>query len=71
MSELAVGKALEQLGGSVKIYKTLINGFIDKYSNVASEIKSDLLNENFADAKRSAHSMKGLGGNLGAEKFKS
>lgn len=66
MAELDIKKALSQLGGSIKLYKTLVEGFMDKYLKVDMEIKHALLSDSCDEARRLAHSMKGLAGNLGA-----
>lgn len=69
MSEINIQDALLQLGGSVKLYKTLIKGFLDKYPGIGNEIKTALLNNEFEEARRIAHTMKGLSGNLGANRL--
>lgn len=58
--------ALEQLGGSEKLYKTVVSGFNDRYRQVDEDINQYLQNSEMEDARRLAHSIKGLCGNLGA-----
>lgn len=58
--------ALAQLGGSEKLYKTVVNGFFDKYQHVDDEIKRLMDEGDLESAERMAHSIKGLSGNLGA-----
>jgi HPt (histidine-containing phosphotransfer) domain-containing protein len=59
--------ALSNLGGSVKLYRTLIAGFVDKYSHIDNQIYELLLQRKTEEARRMAHSIKGLSGNLGVE----
>lgn len=66
MSKLKVEEALEHLGGSEKLYITLLNGFLDKYIHVDEEIKRLAESGSYHEARILAHSMKGLSGNLGA-----
>lgn len=69
MGDLNLKDALVNLGGSVSLYRTLVQGFKDKYSNIDDDIKSQLLKYDIEDARRLAHSMKGLSGNLGASEL--
>lgn len=66
MGDLNLKDALVHLGGSVSLYRTLLQGFKDKYSSIDTDIKNQLVNREVEDARRLAHSMKGLSGNLGA-----
>lgn len=61
-----INEALLQLGGSEKLYRTLITGFNDKYQMVDEEIGRLLDEGRIEEARRLAHSLKGLSGNLGA-----
>lgn len=65
MKDINVQEALEHLGGSVTLYRSLVKGFIEKYSDIDSDIKHALLEGDLEEAHRLAHSMKGLAGNLG------
>lgn len=69
MGDLNLKDALVNLGGSLSLYRTLVQGFKDKYSNIDDDIKSQLLEFDIEDARRLAHSMKGLSGNLGASEL--
>jgi len=66
MNDLNIKDALKNLGGSVSLYRTLVQGFRDKYSQIDIEIKENLYNHDIKQARRQAHSLKGLCGNLGA-----
>lgn len=67
METIDVKAALAQLGGSEKLYKTVVTGFYDKYMTVDHEIETLLEEGAIEDAARLAHSIKGLAGNLGSE----
>lgn len=67
MCEINVKEALKLLGGSMPLYRTLIQGFCDKYFSIDIVIHQALIEFRIEDARRLAHSMKGLSGNLGAE----
>jgi len=62
--------ALLNLGGSAKLYRTLITGFFEKYSHIDNEIYELLIQRKLDDARRMAHSIKGLSGNLGVEELR-
>ncbi len=69
VTEINIAKAMDQLGGSSRLYKKLVSGFLEKYSRVDKDLKYLLLDGELEDARRLAHTMKGLGGNLGAGEF--
>ena len=62
--------ALEQLGGSIKLYGTVVKGFWEKYSHVDQMIQDLIDQGSMEEARRLAHSIKGLCGNLGATKLR-
>lgn len=62
--------ALSNLGNSVKLYRTLINGFIEKYDHIDNEIYELIIQRKIEDARRLAHSLKGLCGNVGTVELK-
>lgn len=62
-------KALEKLGGSYKLLKILLIGFIVKHSRIDEEIQILTSKNHYNEAQRIAHSIKGLSGNLCAEKL--
>ena len=58
--------ALDQLGRSEKLYKTLVSGFYNRYKDVDQQIEALLNDGDREGARRLAHSLKGLSGNLGS-----
>lgn len=69
-NHIDIDLALKQLGESDKLYKTLLNGFYNTYQNVDKDIRGLLEQGQTKDARRLAHSIKGLSGNLGASIFR-
>jgi len=62
--------ALDQLGGSDKLYKTVVMGFYKRYREVNLTIENHMKDGEQEAARRLTHSIKGLCGNLGALKLK-
>ena len=69
--KIDVEAALDQLGGSKKLYATLLTGFLNAYKEVDKEIGLLASENNWEEATRLAHSIKGLCGNLGASELRS
>ena len=65
MAQIMLYEAIEQLGGSIRLFRKLAEGFILNYHQVDESIMEQYDN-NLSEARRLAHSMKGLSGNLGA-----
>jgi len=66
IEHIEVEKALELLGQSKKLYGKLINGFVEKYTNIYDDFHQLIEKKEYEEARRLAHSIKGLCGNLGA-----
>lgn len=62
--------ALANLGNSVKLYRTLLTGFVEKYVHIDNEIYELIIQRKMEDARRLAHSLKGLCGNVGTVELK-
>ncbi len=60
---------IKRVGGNKKLYLKILNDFKVKYAGVTDEIKSKLDENDFNTAERLAHTIKGLAGNIGAEKL--
>lgn len=65
-----IDEALAQLGGSEKLYKTLVMGFFERYQGVDVQIETLLSEDQLDEARRMAHSIKGLCGNLGTNQLR-
>lgn len=63
-------KALEKLNGSYKLFRILLVGFLVKHSDSGEELKRLSAEGKYEEARLLAHSIKGLSGNLGANKLK-
>lgn len=58
--------ALRQLGNNVKLYNKLLDQFQKSYAGAAQEIANSVSGGDFSTAERTAHTIKGLAGSLGA-----
>ncbi len=66
---LETDKALQRVGGSVKLLCKLINRFNETQADVMMRIKTAIENNDAETATREAHTVKGLAGNIGAIKM--
>lgn len=62
-------KGIKNTGGSKAFYKKMLFDFSRDYQNYAEKIKEHLENNQFDEAKRCAHSIKGVARTLGAEEL--
>jgi len=58
--------ALRRTGGNRKRYESLLSRFADSQAQAVAEIRSALASKDIPTAERTAHSLKGAAGNLGA-----
>ena len=58
--------ALRQLGNNVKLYNKLLDQFQKTYAPAAGDIGASVASGDWETAERSAHTIKGLAGSLGA-----
>jgi len=61
-----VEKALKRVGGSIKLYKTLLSRFRETQIDAAHRIKEAIGRAETETARREAHTLKGLAGSVGA-----
>jgi PAS domain S-box-containing protein len=59
--------ALERLGGSQRIYASILQNFVSEHSGAAQEIRRLLEQDDRPGAERLAHTLKGMAGAIGAE----
>ena len=62
-----IDDGLLRFGDNEKLYLKLLNKFVADYGNVAAQIQRYVDSEDFESALRLAHTMKGVGGNIGAK----
>ena len=58
--------ALNRLGGNEKLFTNLLKDFVKKQAGAAEKIREKLARQDFETAKRLAHTLKGVAGNIGA-----
>ncbi len=63
---LDVPTALKRLGGNAKLYTRLLDQFQNTYAGAGAEMANLLASSDMETAERTAHTIKGLAGNLGA-----
>jgi HPt (histidine-containing phosphotransfer) domain-containing protein len=56
--------ALDKLGGSTELYYKLLTGFMRQYESIDKTIGELAAQKDYEEARRLAHSIKGLSGNL-------
>lgn len=61
-----VEEGLKRLANDTKIYKRILLQFKQKYSDVMSEIKLKIQNNDIKSAEYKCHELKGVSGNIGA-----
>jgi two-component system sensor histidine kinase/response regulator len=61
-----VEKALKRVGGSIKLYKTLLSRFRETQLDAVHRIREAIGRAEFETARREAHTLKGLAGSVGA-----
>ncbi|MBF0389885.1 MAG: response regulator [Desulfamplus sp.] len=66
---LDIKSALIRLNGNKKLYRELLIDFIKHYASITDEIKLLINKGNLDSASRIAHTLKGVGGNLSAQKI--
>ncbi|MBI3229199.1 MAG: response regulator [Burkholderiales bacterium] len=67
--EIDLQNALRRVGGNIDLYRKLLGRFSSKSANAAQEI-ADLLDKNERlEAERMAHTLRGVAGNLGANRL--
>ncbi len=64
---LDVAAGLRRVAGNTRLYRSLLQQFVDQESGAAAEIEAALSRHDRVAAEHLAHTVKGLAGNLGAE----
>ncbi|NOY74601.1 MAG: response regulator [Kiritimatiellaeota bacterium] len=63
---LDVKSGVARVGGNLNIYVNILRKFTANHANVAEEIKRAMGDSDWDTAERTAHTMKGVAGNIGA-----
>ncbi len=71
LSGLDVSTALRRLGGNTKLYRKLLEQFLESQAKSGEEFQAAMRRGDKETAKRIAHTLKGLGGSLGATELAS
>ena len=66
---LDINSGLNRMSGNFELYKNLLIKFFREYTDLSMIISEDAENGRTDDAVRTAHSVKGVSGNLGATKI--
>ncbi|MBF0397598.1 MAG: response regulator [Desulfobacterales bacterium] len=66
---LNIMSGLKRIEGNKKLYLKLLNDIYSKYKHLADEIQNSLKKNNIEFIILTAHTMKGMAGNLGADKL--
>ena len=66
MEGIDVEDGLKRVAGNRKLYRKILLKFRDSQANVVSEVKTALDDDDLELATRTAHSLKGVAGNIGA-----
>ncbi|MBO1923380.1 Hpt domain-containing protein [Thiomicrorhabdus sp. 6S3-12] len=61
--------ALRMMGGSEKLLVSTLEKFVKKYCHISDELSALLVEQDVAALTRLAHSLKGMGATIGAEKL--
>ena len=59
---------IDRVGGNIKIYTNILKKFCANHADAAKEIKEAIDKNDFELAERIAHTIKGVAGNIGADK---
>ncbi len=57
---------LKTIGGNRVLYRKLLFEFVEDYENVVKEVRDNLAAKENENARRTAHTIKGISGNIGA-----
>ena len=66
---LDINTALERVGGSAKTLVNILKKYYSNYQEIDKKIETEIDNGNFETAEKLAHTIKGVSGNISAEKL--
>jgi FOG: CheY-like receiver len=67
ITNLDANDGLSRVGGNRKLYRKILRQFVEEQGATAGQISNALAQGDFSLAERLAHTLKGVGGNIGAK----
>ena len=67
--DLNVQEGLERVGSSMKVYREILDKFLNHHSDAPIKVKKAIESRDFDTAERITHEIKGVAGNIGAQKL--
>ncbi|MBF0224002.1 MAG: response regulator [Desulfobacterales bacterium] len=64
MPGIDIKTGLNRINGNKHLYKQMLLNFAKKYSNLTEEIRTKIMQNDFSNANKIAHTVKGVAGNL-------
>jgi two-component system sensor histidine kinase/response regulator len=62
-------RGIKQVGGNPNFYLKLLRDFVSRHGNCVDDLKKMVENSKLKEARRVAHTLKGVGGNIGADQL--
>jgi PAS domain S-box-containing protein len=67
--EINTNAALERLGGNTELFKEILSRFVDEYADIDQKLDKALAESNSQEQYQIVHNIKGVSGNIGADKL--
>ncbi|MBF0474948.1 MAG: response regulator, partial [Deltaproteobacteria bacterium] len=67
LPDVDVADGLRKVAGNTRVYLKVLKGFYSDYQNAGGSIRAALEANRFDEARRAAHTIKGVAGNIGAQ----
>jgi HPt (histidine-containing phosphotransfer) domain-containing protein len=67
--DLNVKESMERLGGNIKVYREILGKFLNNHSDAPIKVRKAIENRDFDTAESITHEIKGVAGNIGAQKL--
>jgi signal transduction histidine kinase/DNA-binding response OmpR family regulator/HPt (histidine-containing phosphotransfer) domain-containing protein len=68
IADLDTGSGVSRVGGNRRLYRSLLRQFVDQQGPAATQMRDALATGDIVLAERIAHSLKGVAGNIGANR---
>ncbi len=66
---LNIKQGIQQVGGNEQLYQKLLKDFLHNHEHLGEDLEKYIQQNNQQQATRSAHTLKGVSGNIGAERL--